>query len=810
MISGLVSVKAQTLDPSFTVSDVWAVGSVKDVVVQPDGKRLIVGIFSRAEGQVASNLVRYNADGTLDQAFLLNVRNYAWAPERLIVLRTGKLLVQVSGTVELVPGVSRRYLVRLNADGTLDTSFNSGSGPNATSPTPSPGRNGVLLEQPDGRVLVGGIFTAFNGQPANRLVRLLESGVTDTSFSPPALNPSGYVSHLVLQPDGRIVVGGFFTVLGGSRRQVIRLLPNGMLDTGFQYVPTSGFIHAVVQQADGKLLISHGYHVARYFASGAYDGSFLNSTLNLGGLVSLLLPQAGGSVYVGVQSNDGSGQPVIGLSRLSSTGAIDASFTLPAALANRSWTVESLALQQADGKLLVASANIIYPSGNLLQARRLMVLEPNGALSNVFNLKILTPGFVRSLALQPTGEVLLGGTFTQIGELAVGNVARLYADGQVDTAFVRRSALDGAVYRVMRQSGGGIVVSGGFGRVGQTNTRSTIRLTTTGQLDQSFAYLPWDNITFTAEPTLNDQTIVHGYLNGNRNLATLYRLRADGTLDNTFAVATTAGLNEVEQFKVLSDGRIMTKMVDPVGNAKLMRLLISGAMDASFSPIEVGTSGDEDIILLGADAQDRAVAATFNNITNQYRIARYALAGNEADPGFSGSLAPDDDVYTFVPQSNNRMLLIGSFRTGSSSTAVRRILSDGQEDASFNGSVLSGIGYTGIVQPDGKLLIAGIELGGSAEVVRLTAPSVLQANSRKPDGFRYAWPVPAHHELHLNLDAAARPKSVQLFDSMGRMVCKQIVNQMAFTLDIRHLRAGVYLLRVENRAESVTQRVVIE
>ncbi|WBO84378.1 T9SS type A sorting domain-containing protein [Hymenobacter yonginensis] len=798
---------AQTLDPSFALNDVWLAGFVKDIAVQPDGKRIILGGFNRAEGQTASNLVRYNADGTLDQAFLLNVRSYVWVPERLIILRSGKLLVQVSGTAELIPGASRRYLVRLNADGTLDTSFNIGSGPNTT--LPIPGRNGVLLEQPDGRVLVGGVFTSFNGQPANQLVRLLESGATDTNFSPPLLSTSGRINHLILQPDGSIVVGGFFVVAGRNLVNLIRLLPNGTLDTGFQYVSPPGFIHAVVQQLDGKLLISHGYYVARYSANGAYDNSFLNPTLTLGGIVSLLLPHADGSVYVGVPANNGTGQPVTGLARLNSTGTLDPSFSLPPALASRSWTA-SVLVQLADGKLLVTSPNILYPSGNLLKASRLMVLEASGALSTVFTPEILTPGIVRSLALQPTGEVLLGGTFTKVGERAAGNVARLRPDGQLDTAFVRQSALDGTVHKIMRQSAGGIVVGGNFGRVGQTNTRSTIRLTTAGQLDQSFAYQPWNYASFGADLTLNDQIVVYGYRNGNNNLATLYRLQADGTLDNTFSVVTTSSINEVDQFKVLSDGRIMASMVDAAGNAELVRLLSSGTRDASFIPVAVGASGSETIAALGADAQNRTIAATYNNSTQQYRIVRYSLAGNAADTGFVSPLGPDDYVYTFVPQPNDRMLLVGDFRTGNVSTAVRRLLPAGQADTSFNGDFLSGVGYTGIIQSDGKLLIGGTRLGGSAGVVRLTAPNVLHITSKHAATRVDAWPVPAHHELHVSLDVAAHPQSIRLIDSMGRIVYKQPAHQAQLTLDIRHLPVGIYLLRVDYAAGPVTRRVVLE
>jgi uncharacterized delta-60 repeat protein len=108
----------------------------------------------------------------------------------------------------------REGLGRLNADGTLDTTFGN------------PGADGTvraLVLQPDGRIVVGGSFETLGGPPRNYIGRLNADGSIDTTFNPGANDP---VNTLAIQTDGRIVVGGDFTTLGGQPREYIGRLTN--------------------------------------------------------------------------------------------------------------------------------------------------------------------------------------------------------------------------------------------------------------------------------------------------------------------------------------------------------------------------------------------------------------------------------------------------------------------------------------------------------------------------------------------------------------------------------------------------------
>ena len=118
--------------------------------------------------------------------------------------------------------ITRNRIARLNSDGTVDTTFN----PNAS------GVVRAIAVQADGKILVGGEFSGANsigGQPRNRIARLDATTGAADSFNPDA---SGFgisipsVETIVVQGNGRILVGGRFNSIGGqARSHIARLDP---------------------------------------------------------------------------------------------------------------------------------------------------------------------------------------------------------------------------------------------------------------------------------------------------------------------------------------------------------------------------------------------------------------------------------------------------------------------------------------------------------------------------------------------------------------------------------------------------------
>src|SRR5690606_22257771 len=117
-------------------------------------------------------------------------------------------------------------LVRLLDDGSLDPGF---APPNLDDDV------NAIVVQPDGRILVGGEFTSANGASAIHVLRLLADGSVDASFASGIDDWSGLgVTHLALQTNGHILIaGGFDSVSGQVRERLAKLLPDGSLDGGF-------------------------------------------------------------------------------------------------------------------------------------------------------------------------------------------------------------------------------------------------------------------------------------------------------------------------------------------------------------------------------------------------------------------------------------------------------------------------------------------------------------------------------------------------------------------------------------------------
>lgn len=246
-----------SLDLSF---DPGTNAHVQAIAVQPDGKVLLGGGFSTIGGGGTGTvsrpfLARLNADGTVDQTFDAGVNGYV---STIVVQLDGKILVG-GGFTSLGVGAGampRSFLGRLNADGSVDPGFDPGAN-NAVS---------VLSRQPDGRIFVGGQFTMLGGggsgtTPRNRIGLLGSDGVLDGSFHPDVSHSSsnGSVSSITVQPDGKILVGGFFTTINFvARLALARLTTSGVVDNfdaGLSYfLPDIGRASTVLQ-ADGKIVV---------------------------------------------------------------------------------------------------------------------------------------------------------------------------------------------------------------------------------------------------------------------------------------------------------------------------------------------------------------------------------------------------------------------------------------------------------------------------------------------------------------------------------------------------------------------------
>jgi len=259
-------------------------GTIKDILIQPDGKILVGGFFSLFSGQSQNRLIRLNSNGTKDTSF--NIGSGFGANVYSLALQSdGKILV--GGGFTSFSGQSQNNcIIRLNTDGTKDTSFINGTNFNSDV-------NDITI-QPDGKILVGGGFTSFSGQSQNRLIRLNTNGSKDNSFD----IGSGFnnqIKKIKLQSDGKILVSGLFTQFSGqSQNRLIRLNTDGSKDTTFLLNPT-GFtqdtILDIAVKPNDEILVAGGvynYFFTQYSVVGrafliklSKDGVIDTNTLNL-------------------------------------------------------------------------------------------------------------------------------------------------------------------------------------------------------------------------------------------------------------------------------------------------------------------------------------------------------------------------------------------------------------------------------------------------------------------------------------------------------------------------------------------------
>jgi uncharacterized delta-60 repeat protein len=397
---------------------------------------------------------------SLDTSFNPGANNEVRA---LAVQADGKILV--GGDFTALGGggtgtTTRNFLGRLNADGSLDTGFN-------------PGANGAvyaLAVQADGKILVGGIFTGLGGSPStgfnprNRIGRLNPDGSLDTSFNPGA---DGSVFALVVQADGKILVGGDFATLGGAPRYSIgRLGANGAPDS---FNPgANDKIWAVAVQADGKVWVG---------------GDFIY----LGG----------GGPY------SGSGRNRIG--RLNADGSLDTSVGGNDGVINR---ISALSVQ-SDGKILVGGdfTALGFGGGLVGSATRNYIgrLNANGSLDTSFNPGASSSsgyGGVQALVVQPDGKILVGGFFYGLGggtgTTTRNHLGRINADGTVDTSF--NPGANTTVQALAVQADGKILVGGAFTSLGGGGTGTTTR-NYIGRLNPPPDTTPPTTSAFSVSPT---------------------------------------------------------------------------------------------------------------------------------------------------------------------------------------------------------------------------------------------------------------------------------------------------------------------
>ena len=627
LLVGGVRLDAQSagnVDPSFEVGVAETVdGTVHRVIVQPDQNVLVSGEFTVAGGAIRKGIARLLQDGTADPSFrpgLSLTHEKAWE------LTIGAIFLQPDGKV-LVSGVFTHYneirrngLLRLHPDGTLDTSFDPGTGAQLGDGTA--GQVAQITLEPDGKILLIGNFTLFQSVPRRGAARLNPDGSLDASFE-----PDGPIKSFIgsSPKDGKILAVGPFGTVPGAEFVVMRLQANGDLDPTFHMDPA----------------------VTGILTNGVMSGA--------------LLP--GGKILA--------------------WGVVTSPY----------WTPDYIYVHC-----------------------RLVRLNPDGALDERFGASTTAVGFsldspsfreafsIRSVAVQADGKILIAGPFSQVNDSAGSFLARLEPDGKMDTTF-RDGWPDGVVNTIDFTSNGSIIIGGSFTKVVNTSRKRVARLGPNGAFDPSFNA---DQVGFTFVPLLvqpDGKVLVSATFTTPMGVSSrLARIEPDGSLDRTFAEANhgSGGIAILEP-----DGNILWNHSPGWNENTLVRLNLDGTRDDSF---QLSVNLDFSVRVMARQADGKILLGGYAG-ANRHPLIRLNPDGS-LDPTFTDPGVPriDGDVTAIVPMPDGKIVIAGHFKTviGAPWDPIARLNPDGTRDNTFYPNLQMDGGIERLVAlPDGKFLIQG-------------------------------------------------------------------------------------------------------
>jgi uncharacterized delta-60 repeat protein len=691
------------------------------VILQPDHKIVLVGSFSKiSNGENHNAIVRYNENGTIDSAFNPSI-TVQGAVHAMVQQPDGKLIV--AGTFTRANDTTSLNLARFNTDVTVDNTFSVGLGPMPLDCSYCFEPITAMAVQPDGKILVAGAFTAFNGLAKRNLVRLNADGTVDTSFTLGAVVGNGFpIRDVLALPDGRCIIAGSSMNNGtGSSRLIFRLNANGSVDNTFNSGftgQTFGSSYRLILQSDNKIIIG---------------GSF--------------------SSYNGVSRQN--------IVRINYDGSLDTSF-VPATSGGQ------VVALQTDGKIVTKNTTSFQG--------RLVRLNSDGSVDASFGQTSGQNEELYSLAFQQLGKPLLGGFFTGVDGVPRTGFARLETSGSLDTAFVGgfdriNDSYYESVYSILSTVNDQILVSGTFSQYNGQTRNNLLRLINTGQTPTATptpsasptttaTYTPTSTATatFTASSTRTSTptstptntptataTVTSTITNTPTPTPTSQPCGAalDQSFNGTGKVTTMIGNSDDRGRSVViqSDGKIVVAGLSFNGSNtdfSLARYYPDGTLDTTFNGTGVVitpiVSGSDSALSAAIQPDGKIVLAGFSdNASNgfsDFAIARYNTNGTLdttfGGTGFITTTVGDrfDTGYAVAIQSDGRIVVAGSAFSGSVGFALVRYNLDGTLDTSFNGTgkVITTFGpigtnhahaYSIALQSDGRIVLAGRRINNS-------------------------------------------------------------------------------------------------
>lgn len=558
----LVKLNGNLLDTGFNTGIGFSGGDISDLVVQPDGRIIVVGAFRFYNSVPVGRIVRLFPNGEIDATFNLGGTGFNYDVARIALQQDDKIIVAGGGSYN---GGASNSLTRLNTDGSIDNSFVNGY----TSIFPS-----AICIQTDGKIIVSG---KVNSQFLSKIVRLNSNGSLDTGFQIGTLENYGsgsfyYAYEIVCQSDSKIVVvGNFYKFNGIIKKNLIRLSSDGSEDTTFITGNSIGGIDTEVNdvkiQSDGKILLGGKFE--------SYNSISKSNVV-----------------------------------RINSDGSLDSAFNIGTGISqNVMYGVTNLNLF-SDERVLVTGGFTRYSDKTV---NNICILNPDGTLSNTFKnickgFDLTNLGLVKAIATQPDGKIIVGGSFNAYNGNSIANLVRLNVDGSYDgsltyggVGFYISGGNIGDINAVAVQNDGKIIVGGDFISFNGSTRNRIIRLNPDGTRDTSFVLGSGFNYAVNKIIVLQDgKILVAGDFTTYQGISCtgIVRLNSNGSRDAAFNISwigNGGGQPYIKDFVLQPDSKILVvgnfSMYLNSSEENILRINSDGSRDLTFV-----TSSDTDVV----------------------------------------------------------------------------------------------------------------------------------------------------------------------------------------------------------------------
>lgn len=698
--------------------------SATRVVPLPNGK-VLVGLSSVGSGATyRQGIARLNADGTVDTAFNAGtaVSSIVYAIE---VLSDGRILAGGSFT---------KGLAMLTADGAADPGFTIATGVN----------NAVFAVhvRPDGRIMVGGNFSSFDGVPRSGLCRLNANGSVDTTFGSDGGGPGSSVRDIKTAADGSILAAGSFSNSGSAFLQYLaRFSDTGVADRYFS-PGISSTVYSIQPLADGRILIGGDFttvsstarqRVALLHADGKPDASF-DSASGASSTVQRVALAPDGKVLIGGSFTTVAGASSRYVARVTAPFAT----TRPAAGTAAARAAAAGEVVAIRGSNLMNVTGVLFAGGvpaafTAISETAMTVTVPPGAGGGAITLKsafgdgispfpiyllpaapgtidpLFDPGSganstVYALAHDASGRILAAGDFSTVNGTNREDLVRLLTNGPVDPTFIPPPTNSSG--RALAVQADGRILAGGYTIGGKPGIA---RLNADGSIDNTFnaSAVVSSGYVYAIAVQPDGRILIGGSFT--RRLA---RLNTDGTQDTTFDVGSGAS-SDVKALRLLADGRILIaggfSTYNGISAKSIARLQPNGAIDPTFQVTGTGVSGTIEA-LASLPGDDLLIGGSFYSINGKsaYRYLARLRANGALDEGFLPET--NDDVLALELMPDGRIAIGGGLTSvkGSARNYCAILHADGSLDAGFNtlGGPSSDVGAV-LPGADGSLVIGG-------------------------------------------------------------------------------------------------------